>query len=123
MSLKHPSHVLDDLTGNCTACGASHEYMLDFQNVPCRPDGLAHPREPVQFDWPGPELRKVLADGYQRTELAMALNMRESMFGSVSVAPKPTPWYAQVILRLRFRVAQRLTDFASWIAGFDVRGD
>lgn len=52
---KHNSHTLDDITGNCTACGATHEYMLDYQKVPCVPDGKPHPRidGPLQFDPPG----------------------------------------------------------------------
>lgn len=44
-------HAIDEVTKNCTACGASHEAMLD-NVVPafCVPDGKPHPYRPFQWD-------------------------------------------------------------------------
>lgn len=43
-------HTLDEVTGNCIACGASREWMTDHPGYECVPDGKPHPRTDSVFD-------------------------------------------------------------------------
>lgn len=65
---------------------------------------------------------ELLRPGMQRAQEVITRNLLENLYADYTPA-KPTPWYARTIRRARRWLGDKLTDLASWVAGYDVRGD
>lgn len=69
----------------------------------------------------GPELKALLEAGYTQTREAMNRNLYGSMWDRKPTKPKS--WLSKQITTVRHALADRLTSFASFVGGYDVRGD